>query len=126
MPYGKHESDILNVLASFSLEEINQGISELEEKNGKIFLGSIFEERLEILNTLKKHAERSLVCREVSNLKQAIFVEWSKRTDLKTARAKTFCVWVKCQNQLKGIEFVRDSLKYELEQLQHTEVTANV
>ncbi|OUK18674.1 hypothetical protein BU181_16655, partial [Enterococcus faecium] len=48
---------------------------------------------------------------------------WLNITDMQEAREKTFNTWVKYQNQLKGAEFVRDGLKYELEQLKLMEVS---
>ena len=72
---------------------------------------------------LKKHADHKLICREINELKNQIITEWTNITDIREARAKTFNTWVKYQNQLKGVEFVRDGLKYELEQLKLMEVS---
>ncbi len=71
----------------------------------------------------------SKTCRTQNNLsrnqraKNQILTAWLNITDMQEARVKTFNTWVKYQNQLKGAEFVRDGLKYELEQLKLMEVS---
>lgn len=117
-----YKTKLLNQLDSFELEEINQGIAELENNIGKAYFGKSFKEKLAVLYVLKRHADYKTICREINELKTQIFNEWMNITDIREARVKTFNTWVKYQNQLKEVEFVRDGLKYELEQLQLMEV----
>lgn len=117
-----HKSQILNILNSFDLAEINQGIDELEKNIDKTYIGKRFKEKLAILYILKSHAENKQVCREIQVLKEQLLSEWLRRTNIEDARAKTFKTWVKYQNQLKGAVFVRDGLKSELAQLRLMEV----
>lgn len=118
-----YKTNLLNQLDRLDLEEINQGIAELENNIGKTYFGNSFNEKLAILYVLKKHAEHKLICREINELKNQILTAWLNITDMQEARVKTFTTWVKYQNQLKGAEFVRDGLKYELEQLKLMEVS---
>lgn len=118
-----YKTKLLNQLDSFELEEINQGIAELENNIGKTYFGNSFNEKLTVLYVLKKHADHKVICQEISELKNQIFSAWLNITDIREARLKTFNTWVKYQNQLKGVEFVRDGLKYELAQLQLMEVS---
>ena len=117
-----YKTKLLNQLDSLELEEINQGIAELENNIGKTYFGNSFNEKLTVLYVLK-------TCRTQNNLsrnqraKNQILTAWLNITDMQEARVKTFNTWVKYQNQLKGAEFVRDGLKYELEQLKLMEVS---
>lgn len=122
MGWNKYQSNLLNKLDSFELEEINQGIHELEKKIGKTYIGNSFDETLLILHILKDQAYKKTIWQETNELKNQLFHSWEQITDVKTARVKTFNTWIKYQNQLKGVEFVRDKLQYELEQLQLMEV----
>lgn len=115
-----YESPILNQLARFNLEDIDKGIDELEKNIGKIYIGKSFNEKLAVLYVLRKQAKYESLCREVSELKDKLFNEWMQKADLREARVKTFNTCVKYQNQSKGLEFVRDGLKREIEQLQTT------
>ncbi|MBU5581737.1 MULTISPECIES: hypothetical protein [Enterococcus] len=118
-----YKTNLLNQLDRLDLEEINQGIAELENNIGKTYFGNSFNEKLTVLYVLKKHADHKLICREINELKNQILTAWLNITDIREARVKTFNTWVKYQNQLKGAEFVRDGLKYELEQLKLMEVS---
>lgn len=122
MEMNRYESRILRQLDSYKLEEINVGIAELESSIDKTRFGRHYKDELAVLYVLREHAKYKETCTEIHDLKEQIFKEWLQKTDLKEARIKTFNTWVKYQNQLKGPEFVRDSLKYELEQLQLMEV----
>lgn len=122
MAFGKFNSEVLNAIDGFQLGEIESGINELESCLGKTLLGEHFNEKLEILYVLKRHAEQRLITREIHELKEAILKEWLLRTSLSEARARTFNTWAKYQNQLKGAKFVCEGLKDEFEQLQLMEV----
>ncbi|MGF2082310.1 hypothetical protein [Enterococcus casseliflavus] len=122
MAFGKFNSEILNTIDGFQLEEIESGIDELESCIGKSLLGERFNEKLEILYVLKRHAEQRLIAREIHELKEDILKEWLIRTSLSEARVRTFNTWAKFQNQLEGAAFVCEGLKNELEQLQLMEV----
>ncbi len=119
-----YNSQILNILDSFGLAEINQGIDELEKNINKIYFGKSFKEKLALLYILRSHAENKQVCREIHILKKQLLTEWLRMTNIRDARVRTFNTWVKYQNQSKGAVFVRDGLKYELEQLQIKEVVS--
>lgn len=119
-----HKSQILNILNSFELAEINQRIDELEKNINKIYFGKSFKEKLTILYILKNHVENKNICGEIQELKEQLLKEWLRITDIREARVKTFNAWVKYQNQLKGAAFVRDGLKYEVEQVQIKEVVS--
>jgi hypothetical protein len=112
----------LNTIDGFQLEEIESGIDELESCIGKSLLGERFNEKLELLYVLKRHAEQRMITREIHELKEDILREWLLRTSLSEARVRTFNTWAKFQNQLEGAEFVCEGLKNELEQLQLMEV----
>ncbi|MFB8533612.1 hypothetical protein [Enterococcus casseliflavus] len=122
MAFGKFNSEILNTIDGFQLEEIESGIDELESCIGKSLLGERFNEKLELLYVLKRHAEQRMITREIHELKEDILREWLLRTSLSEARVRTFNTWAKFQNQLEGAEFVCEGLKNELEQLQLMEV----
>jgi hypothetical protein len=122
MAFGKFNSEILNTIDGFQLEEIESGIDELESWIGKSLLGERFNEKLELLYVLKRHAEQRMITREIHELKEDILREWLLRTSLSEARVRTFNTWAKFQNQLEGAEFVCEGLKNELEQLQLMEV----
>lgn len=113
-----YESEVLNILDRMKLEDINKGIDELENNIGKRYFGTSFKEKLTILYVLKKQADHKVICQEINELKNQIYSEWKNVTDIQDADVKTFNTWVKYQNQLKGVDFVRDGLKYELKQLQ--------
>ena len=57
-----YKTKLLNQLDSFELEEINQGIAELENNIGKTYFGNSFNEKLTVLYVLKK------TCRSQTNL----------------------------------------------------------
>lgn len=118
-----YKTNLLNQLDSIELDEINQGIAELENNIGKTYFGNSFNEKLTVLYVLKKHADYKAIRREISELKEQICEEWLLVTDLEEAKGKTFQTWGKYQNQLIDVEFVRNGLKYELEQLQLMEVS---
>ncbi|MDV7690037.1 hypothetical protein [Enterococcus casseliflavus] len=122
MAFGKFNSEILNTIDGFQLEEIESGIDELESCIGKSLLGERFNEKLELLYVLKRHAEQRMITREIHELKEDILREWLLRTSLSEARVRTFNTWAKFQNQLEGAGFVCEGLKNELEQLQLMEV----
>lgn len=122
MAFGKFNSEVLNAIDGFQSGEIESGINELESCLGKSLLGERFNEKLDILYVLKRHAEQRLITREIHELKEAILKEWMLRGSLSEARARTFNTWAKYQNQLKGDKFVCEGLKDELEQLQLMEV----
>lgn len=113
----KNKSEILNVFENFSLDEINEGIEELESTIGKTRFGNIYHEQLDILYTLKSHAIHKNISREVHDLKEQLKNEFLKTMDLEKANVKTFNLWVGYHNQGKGIEFDRDNLQLELDSL---------
>ncbi|KAF1295095.1 hypothetical protein BAU15_04895 [Enterococcus sp. JM4C] len=123
MTWLDYDSEILNTMKNFKLEEIAEGIDELERKIGRTLFGETFDERLEILYILKRQSEYKNVCSEVRDVKEEIFKELLKQSDERTARVKAFSIWVGYQNQLLGAEFVRDNLRLELNKLKQTEVT---
>ncbi|MGF1917232.1 hypothetical protein [Enterococcus faecalis] len=119
-----YNSQILKILDNFDLGEINQGIDELEKNIDKTYIGKRFKEKLALLYILRSHAENKNICGEIHDLKEQIFKEWLRITDIRDARVRTFNTWGKYQNQSKGAVFVRDGLKYELEKLQIMEVVS--
>ncbi|HGT1268931.1 TPA: hypothetical protein ACMV4O_000618 [Enterococcus faecium] len=48
-----YKTKLLNQLDSLELEEINQGIAELENNIGKTYFGNSFNEKLTVLYVLK-------------------------------------------------------------------------
>lgn len=116
------EPGILETLNQFTLEEITQGIEVLENSIGRTRFGNKYDEQLTILYTLRGHAERKLLNYEISELTNQILETLLCKFSMKEARAKTFQILVRYQNQGQGNEFVRDRLKKELEKLQLVEV----
>lgn len=120
----KYQSKILNDIELLTLEEVNQAIEELTTKMDKVLFGSHYRELLEILNTLKRHVDDRSLWHEISRLKQDIHDYWSVVVGKKTANVLTFQTWVRYQNELKGPEFVRDSLKKEITMLTENKAVA--
>lgn len=63
-----YKTKLLNQLDSLELEEINQGIAELENNIGKTYFGNSFNEKLTVC-MYSKHAEHKIICREINELK---------------------------------------------------------
>lgn len=118
MTYGTCEASILNTFEKFTLEEINQGINELESNIGRTYFGNPFKEKLKILYILREQKEKRVAMNEIPCLKKALIREFMKTCDYRTAEGKMFQIWVEYQNELKGALFVRDGLKSELEKIQ--------
>lgn len=117
-----NDPKILNQLNSFSLDEIQQGIDELENTIGFTRFGERYKDQLIILYKLKKNAEKKRLNCEVNALKNQLFERLAEIVPISIARSQTFNLWVKYKKQDKGAQYVRDSLQMELESLQLQEV----
>lgn len=116
------EPGILGTINQFTLEEITQGIEVLENSIGRTRFGNKYDDQLEILYVLKGHAEKRILNYEISELTNQIREALLREFNIKEARAKTFQIVVRYQNNGRGNEFVRDGLKKELKKLQLVEV----
>lgn len=117
MSWG-NEPKIIRQLDSFSLDEIQQGISELESTIGSTRFGTRYDDQLVILYKLKKIAEMKRLNCEVNALKNQLFERLAETMPISIARSQTFNLWVKYKNQDKGAQYLRDSLQMELKNLQ--------
>lgn len=113
------KSNLLKSLESVSLEEVTGAIDELKDKKGKICFGKKYDDLLDVLYTLEEIAEKKALSKEVHCLKEELIARFEPELGNDAARVKVFNIWVKYQNQGKGLEFVKKSLIAELEELEN-------
>lgn len=110
---------ILKDLESFNINDIDEAIQELEDKIGKSYFGNVWEEKLQVLYSLKKFAEKKRLAKEIFTLKE-------KLVERLTAIHGKYKAWADVANLVnslqaegKGREFVRDGLIIEIERLEN-------
>lgn len=108
------KSDLLKTLDSFSLEEIQQAIEEVNTKKERVWFGKSCDNIQQVLYILEKNAEKVLLNKEIHDLKQALVDKYKKDMDHACASAKVYNIWGFYQNKGKGQVFVRDALLKEL------------
>lgn len=69
---------ILRDLESFSLQDINEAIEELETKIGKLYFGDGWTEKLQVLYSLKKFSSKKSLNDEVRDLKEALVNKYTE------------------------------------------------
>ena len=110
---------ILKDLESFNINDIDEAIQELEGKIGKSYLGNGWEEKLQVLYSLKKFAEKKRLAKEIYTLKEKLV----ERLTVLHGKHKAWSTVANLLNSLQaegnGREFVRDGLKIELERLEN-------
>ena len=110
---------ILKDLENFNINDINEAIQELENKIGKSYFGNVWEEKLKVLYSLKKFAEKKRLATEIFRLKEQLV----ERLTAIHGKHKTWSTVANLANELqaegKGREFVRDGLMIELERLEN-------
>ena len=110
---------ILKDLESFNINDIDEAIQELEDNIGKSYFGKGWEEKLQVLYSLKKFAEKKRLATEIFRLKEQLV----ERLTAMHAKHKAWADVANLVNELqaedKGREFVRDGLKIELERLEN-------
>lgn len=110
---------ILKDLENFNINDIDEAIQELEDNIGKSYFGNGWEEKLQVLYSLKKFAEKKRLATEIFRLKEQL-------VERLTAMHGKHKAWVDVANLVnelqaegKGREFVRDGLMIELERLEN-------
>ena len=110
---------ILKDLESFNINDIDEAIQELENKIGKSYFGNVWEEKLQVLYSLKKFAEKKRLATEIFRLKEQLV----ERLTAMHAKHKAWADVANLVNSLqaegKGREFVRDGLMIEIERLEN-------
>ena len=110
---------ILKDLESFNINDIDEAIQELEDKIGKSYFGKGWEEKLQVLYSLKKFAENKRLAKEIYTLKEKLV----ERLTVLHGKRKAWSTAANLVNELqaegKGREFVRDGLIIELERLEN-------
>lgn len=110
---------ILKDLENFNINDINEAIQELENKIGKSYFGNGWEEKLKVLYSLKKFAEKKRLATEIFRLKEQLV----ERLTAIHGKHKAWSTVANLVNELqaegKGREFVRDGLMIELERLEN-------
>ena len=110
---------ILKDLESFNINDIDEAIQELEDKIGKSYFGKGWEEKLQVLYSLKKFAENKRLAKEIYTLKEKLV----ERLTVLHGKRKAWSTVANLVNELqaegKGREFVRDGLIIELERLEN-------
>ena len=109
---------ILRDLESFNINDIDEAIQELEDKIGKSYFGNGWEEKLQVLRSLKKFAEKKRLNLEIYKLKEQLVERLTALHGKSTAWADVATLVIDLQAEGKGREFVRDGLIIELEQLE--------
>ena len=111
--------DILKDLESFNINDIDEAIQELEDKIGKSYFGNVWEEKLQVLYSLKKFAEKKRLAKEIYTLKEKLV----ERLTVLHGKHKAWADVANLVNELQaegnGREFVRDGLKIEIERLEN-------
>ena len=118
---------ILRDLESFSLQDINEAIEELENNIGKNYFGDGWTEKLQVLYSLKKFSSKKSLNDEIRELKETLVNKFTEMYGQSEAWVKVFNMVADLQNQCKGRAFVRDGLIIELKKLtSSTEVATEV
>lgn len=109
---------ILKDLESFNINDIDEAIKELEDNIGKSYFGKGWEEKLQVLYSLKKFAETKRLTTEINKLKEQLV----ERLTVLHGKHKA---WATIDNRMsvlhaegKGKAFVRDGLIIELERFE--------
>ena len=110
---------ILKDLESFNINDIDEAIQELEDKIGKPYFGNGCEEKLQVLYSLKKFAEKKRLATEIFRLKEQLVERLTAIHGKHKAWADVANLVNELQAEDKGREFVRDGLKIELERLEN-------
>ena len=110
---------ILKDLESFNINDIDEAIQELEDNIGKSYFGKGWEEKLQVLYSLKKFAEKKRLAKEIYTLKEKLV----ERLTVLHGKHKAWVDVANLVNELQaegnGREFVRDGLKIEIERLEN-------
>ena len=109
---------ILKDLESFNINDIDEAIQELEDKIGKSYFGNVWEEKLQVLYSLKKFAEKKQLAKEIYTLKEQLVERFTAIHGKHKAWADVANLVNELQAEGKGREFVRDGLKIEIERLE--------
>ncbi|CEN28709.1 MAG: hypothetical protein L0F95_00840 [Lactococcus sp.] len=109
---------ILRDLESFKLTDINEAIEELETKIGKSYFGDGWNNKLQVLYSLKVFSENKKLVTEINSLKEILFNRLIVFKDKSQANVYISDIIGGLQAQGKGREFVRDGLKAEIEKLE--------
>lgn len=111
---------ILKDLESFNINDIDEAIQELEDKIGKSYFGNGWEEKLQVLYSLKKFAEKKRLAKEIYTLKEQLV----ERLTVLHGKHKAWATVANLVNDLqaegKGREFVRDGLTAEIKRLDNS------
>ena len=110
---------ILKDLESFNINDIDEAIQELENKIGKSYFGNVWEEKLQVLYSLKKFAEKKRLATEIFRLKEQLVERLTAMHGKHKAWADVANIVNSLQAEGKGREFVRDGLKIEIERLEN-------
>ena len=110
---------ILKDLESFNINDIDEAIQELEDNIGKSYFGKGWEEKLQVLYSLKKFAEKKQLAKEIYTLKEQLVERLTALHGKHEAWADVANLVNDLQAEGKGREFVRDGLKIELERLEN-------
>ena len=110
---------ILKDLESFNINDIDEAIQELEDNIGKSYFGKGWEEKLQVLYSLKKFAEKKQLAKEIYTLKEQLVERLTAIHGKHKAWADVANLVNELQAEGKGREFVRDGLKIELERLEN-------
>ena len=109
---------ILKDLESFNINDIDEAIQELEDNIGKSYFGKGWEEKLQVLYSLKKFAEKKQLAKEIYTLKEQLVERLTALHGKHEAWADVANLVNDLQAEGKGREFVRDGLKIEIERLE--------
>lgn len=110
---------ILKDLESFNINDIDEAIQELEDNIGKSYFGNGWEEKLQVLYSLKKFAEKKRLATEIFRLKEQLVERLTAMNGKHKAWADVANLVNELQAEGKGREFVRDGLMIELERLEN-------
>ncbi|MDD3015341.1 MAG: hypothetical protein PHR41_02460 [Lactococcus chungangensis] len=110
---------ILKDLENFNINDIDEAIQELEDNIGKSYLGNGWEEKLKVLYSLKKFAEKKRLATEIFRLKEQLVERFTAIHGKHKAWADVANLVNDLQAEEKGREFVRDGLKIELGRLEN-------
>ncbi|MBW9331108.1 hypothetical protein D9N18_07045 [Lactococcus raffinolactis] len=110
---------ILKDLESFNINDIDEAIQELENKIGKSYFGNVWEEKLQVLYSLKKFAEKKRLATEIFRLKEQLVERLTAMHGKHKAWADVANLVNSLQAEGKGREFVRDGLMIEIERLEN-------
>lgn len=108
---------ILRDLESFSLQDINEAIEELETNIGKNYFGDGWNEKLQVLYSLKKFSSKKCLNDEVRELKETLINKYTEMYGQSEAWVKVSNMVADLQNQCKGRAFVKAGLIREVEKL---------